>query len=180
MTTSKKTAQKIKVTIDDVNIFDAWSLEEVWNEWAIPYFEKQEADRVAKVHSCKYNVIKDAYEFEQDGEIEEFESVTIDTPEGPKKVYSIGGGSWIWDKKDDQAEKVEDANGVEIKEGDSLTALEDIERGYTDGGRTPKVVYKKGEVVDVGNVFWDEQSQSGKVVIDGEDFESFQFIKEKK
>ncbi len=180
MTTSKKVAKKIRVTINDEDIFDAWHLEEEWNEWAIPYFEKQEADKVAKIHACKYNPSKDAYAFEQDGEVEEFSGFLIETEEGSKKVYSIGGGSWIWDKADDESEKVEDANGIEIQEGDTLVAAEDIERGFTDGGRTPKVIYKKGEIVVAENVFWDEPAQSGKVVIDGEDFESFQFIKEKK
>ncbi len=180
MTTSKKVAKKLKVTINDADIFDAWTLEEEWNEWAVPYFEKSEADRVAKIHACKYNSSKDTYEFEQDGVLEEFEGVEIETEEGSKKVYSIGGGSWIWDKTDCQGEKVEDANGLEIKADDVLIVVKDIESGYADGGRTPKVVYKKGEIVVAKDVFWDESAQSGKVVIDGQDFESFLFVKEVK
>lgn len=177
MTTSKKKAKKIKVTINDEDFFDAWTLEEEWNEWAVPYFEKPEADKVAKIHDCKYNPSTDSYEFEQDEEVEEFSGLMIETEEGSKKVYSIGGGSWIWDKKEDESEKVEDANGLEIQEGDTLVAAEDIEQGYVDGGRTPKVVYKKGEIVIAEGVFWDEPSQSGKVVIERQDFESFLFIK---
>ena len=106
----------------------------------MPYFEKEEADRVAKIHACTYSPSKDAYEFEQDNVDEVFEGLMIETADGARKVYSIGGGTWIWDKADDPAENVEDANGDEIPEGCVLISVEDVECGFIDGGRTPKVV----------------------------------------
>jgi hypothetical protein len=94
----QKEARRIRVTIDDVNKFVAWTFDEEWNEWAVPHFEKNEADKVATAHNCKYNPDNDSYEFEQAGEVEEFEGLEIKTFEGPKKVYPIGAGSWVWDE----------------------------------------------------------------------------------
>lgn len=93
-----KEAKRIKVTIDDGNTFIAWTFDEVWNEWAVPHFEKGEADKVAKVHNCKYFPQKDSFVFVQGNEIEEFEGLNIQKMEGPKKVYAIGAGSWVWDE----------------------------------------------------------------------------------
>jgi hypothetical protein len=94
----QKEARMIRVTIDDVNKFVCWTFDEEWNEWAVPHFEKSEADKVAKVHNCKYNPQKDSYEFAQGKEVEEFEGIKIQTFDGLKKVYPIGAGSWVWDE----------------------------------------------------------------------------------
>ncbi len=96
-----KTAEKIRVTIDDEQVFNAWSFGEEWNNWAVPYFEKEEADKVVAVHNCLYNQAIDSYEYEQDGQVDTFESLTIKTEEGDKKVYAIGSGEWIWDLVND-------------------------------------------------------------------------------
>jgi hypothetical protein len=98
-----KEAIRFKVSIDDKNTFIAWTFSEKWNEWSEPYFEKSEADKVAKIHNCKYNLDNDTYEYEQNGDVEEFEGIEIKTIEGIKKVYAIGAGSWVWD----EAESVE-------------------------------------------------------------------------
>ena len=174
--TSKQCAEKIKVTINDNDFFEAWSFGETSNDWEVPHFEKSEADKVARLHNCTYDAIKDAYCFEQDGEVQEYEGFMIETCEGQKKVYAIGSDGWIWDTKSDD-DKVEDANGVEICEGDTLIASEDIEKGYADGGRTPIVVYKKGETVVADEVFWDSSAMCGKVIIEGKDFDGFLFLK---
>ena len=81
------------------------------------------------------------------------------------------------DKIDDVEEKVEDANGVELKTDDTIVAIEDVERGFTDGGRTPKIVLRKGELVTVSDVYWDKSALCGKVIIDGDDFDSYLFMK---
>jgi hypothetical protein len=98
MMTKQKVARRIRVSIDNVNKFIGWTFDEKWNEWSEPYFEKIWADKVAKAHNCKYNPTNDSFEFEQSGEIEEFEGIEIKTIEGTKKVYAIGAGSWIWDE----------------------------------------------------------------------------------
>jgi hypothetical protein len=98
MMAKQKEAKMIRVTIDDVNTFIAWTFDETWNEWAVPHFEKSEVDKVAKIHNCTYNPKKDSYEFVQGKEVEEFEGIKIQTLDGPKKVYPIGAGSWVWDE----------------------------------------------------------------------------------
>jgi hypothetical protein len=100
---TKGIAEKIKVTINDTDFFDAWVVEESTNGWGVPFFEKKEADRVATIHACTYNPADDTYQFKQDDVVEDFEGLEIETPEGPKKVYSIGGGTWIWDQADEAA-----------------------------------------------------------------------------
>ena len=92
-----KIAIQIQVTIDDVNEVVAWTFDEVWNEWSEPYFEKTEADKVAKIHNCTYDKVMDSFRFEQGGNVEEFKALEIQTLDGAKKVYAIGTGSWIWD-----------------------------------------------------------------------------------
>ena len=91
-----KTATLTWVTIDDAHKFLAWIFDEDWNGWAVPYFEKSEAEKVAKVHGGKFYA--DSFMFQQGDEIEVFEEAEIMTPEGKKKVYAVGAGSWVWDE----------------------------------------------------------------------------------
>ena len=46
----------------------------------------------------RFITANNSYEFEQDGDIEEFEGIEIKTLEGVKKAYAIGAGSWDWDE----------------------------------------------------------------------------------
>ena len=42
-----------------------------------------------------------------------------------------------------------DADDNEVRDGDTVTPVEDIEQGFEDGGRTPKIKYKAGEELTV-------------------------------
>lgn len=72
-----------------------------WNGWAMPYFEKEVADKVIlETHSIniKYEEEKERYfVVEEDGFSYYIDKEIIDTEDGEKEVYGIGSGSWIWD-----------------------------------------------------------------------------------
>ncbi len=80
---------------------------ELWNGWAMPYFEKKIAN-VIKENMTKYgakmeydeendyytNIFPDEDEETEDKQI--FHSITLDTLDGEKKLYQIGSAYWIW------------------------------------------------------------------------------------
>lgn len=75
-----------------------------WNGWAVPYFTKEQADRlIATIDlidpgaEMRYDAERDAYIFTGDPEVmdpepEVFEGFEVQG----HKVYSIGGMSWCW------------------------------------------------------------------------------------
>lgn len=86
-----------------------WTAGELWNGWACPRFEKDEAIKVMedfnshideKDLKAKYDEEKDTFYFSyQYGdviEVDEHEGMIINTHEGPVKVYAIGAGFWVW------------------------------------------------------------------------------------
>lgn len=82
--------------------FSGWSDGRLWNGWAMPYFEIEEATRVIAAISPdggKYDSTSDAFITPAwDDEVELWAGVLITLPDGEKvKVYPIGAGSWIWD-----------------------------------------------------------------------------------
>jgi hypothetical protein len=80
-----------------------------WNGWATPYFELEEAKRVAVgFDECAENPIfynkesKKFYTFGTDYiSAEIWEEETIQTEDGIKHLYGIGAYSWIWDEAND-------------------------------------------------------------------------------
>ena len=89
------TAVKGLFSIDEIEKFTGYTFGDDWNGWAVPYFEKEEADKVAKSFNGRYE--NDTYFFDDgyDGE-EEYEKQTIETVDGPKEVYAIGAYNWTW------------------------------------------------------------------------------------
>ena len=93
----------------------------LWNGWATPYFEKEEAMRVAEGNNetaeypMQYDEIYDQF-YVLDTEIAELETwkgEDIQTAEGIKHLYGIGAYSWVWDEATDRdcnylAQEIED------------------------------------------------------------------------
>ena len=93
----------------------------LWNGWATPYFEFDEAKRVAEgFNECAENPIQYDEVYDQfyildkeSGELEKWEKTLAITPEGTKYVYGIGAYSWVWDEATDKdcrylAQNIED------------------------------------------------------------------------
>lgn len=93
----------------------------LWNGWATPYFEKEEAIRVMEGNNetaqypMQYDEVYDQFYTldTEDGELETWKGEYIITDEGVKKLYGIGAYCWIWDEVIDQdhhylAEKIDD------------------------------------------------------------------------
>ena len=92
-----------------------------WNGWATPYFEFEEAQRVAEgFNECaeypiQYDEVYDQFYIldNESGELEKWPGEGIHTADGIKKLYGIGAYSWVWDEITDQdcyslAEGIED------------------------------------------------------------------------
>ena len=109
-----KIAKKIKVTIDDENSFYAWTFGDTWNGFEVPYFEKAEADKVAKSIGGSFDRVSRDFIFETF-----FKSNVINTDEGQKEVWPIGAYSWTWEKATDQFAE----GGKIIKGVSSLLAM---------------------------------------------------------
>lgn len=73
-----------------------------WNGWEKPYFEKEEADRIAATFGdIQYEAEKDAYiwpQAEPDEPADVFDAVTIEIDGRVKRLYGIGAGYWTWEK----------------------------------------------------------------------------------
>lgn len=80
-----------------------WTTGELWNGWAVPYFEYEEAERVVEEVAAaelqgRYDRDRDAFVFVNENEQEqEYAAESIDTPQGQRKAYPIGAREWIWD-----------------------------------------------------------------------------------
>lgn len=115
-------AARIRVTFSasdfPFSVIRAWSFGEHWNGWEVPYFEYREAKRVATALTQDglvtiYDSPTDSfYSFTEDGSEPtqddynrlhdaelwyDWTPVTIETPEGPKKTWSIGGMAFTWE-----------------------------------------------------------------------------------
>ena len=68
---------------------------DTWNGFAVPYFERPEANLIMEGLGGTYKDGK--YLFDDGfGEYEEYEKQSIETVDGPKEVYAIGAYSWVW------------------------------------------------------------------------------------
>lgn len=90
--------------------FRGWTFGGEWNGYERPYFEKSEADRISlmnrqlrhggvEVQTVRYHPVGDYFLMREPGAVRGGERVrgqTIQTTSGPRHVYAIGNGSWVW------------------------------------------------------------------------------------
>lgn len=82
----------------------------LWNGWATPYYEIEEAKRVAEgFNECaeypmQYDKVYDQfYVLDTDTtELETWKGFDVQTEDGTKHLYGIGAYSWIWDEASDR------------------------------------------------------------------------------
>lgn len=82
----------------------------LWNGWATPHFEFEEAKRVTEGFNetaefpMQYDEVYDQFYIldTETSELEKWEGVEIQTAEGFKHVYGIGAYSWVWDEANDR------------------------------------------------------------------------------
>ena len=97
--------RKGKFCLDDTPSFEGWTTGLRWNGWAMPLFELEEARKIMAMGNepCWTQVIafypiRDVFvcwsQFSD--EPETWKAHHIVTPEGVKKVYPCGSGSWTW------------------------------------------------------------------------------------
>ena len=108
----KMTFQKMLVSIDGVDTpHDLWAYVvqgQDWNGWALPYFTKEQADRVLIAFNAQSNVSRIEYQMYRD----EYLAFDFDSPhENPEvfipedievdgeivHAYPIGAWGWTWD-----------------------------------------------------------------------------------
>jgi len=90
-----------------------------WNGWATPCFEKKVADEIMEDvnefldpegTSITYSEASDSYvirDLNQPSEQEFYEGSTVQTPDGPKRVYALGSCWWTWDEDEEEQEKLD-------------------------------------------------------------------------
>lgn len=118
--------------------FEGYSFYERWNGWAVPYFTKEVADKLAikltnQGEHTVYDEERDAYIVTFD-ELEEPEVFPAEDIDG-MKLYSIGGCSWCWD--------------IVEPPTDYLTELERFEEHIHDTVEELDVLSETPEVPDV-------------------------------
>ena len=85
--------------------FTGWSAGEIFNTCAVPYFEKDEADRILTMLRSVYEDVAyeppyDQYVFWEDIEMKReyrYDGQEMETPEGRKTLYPIGSWDWPWE-----------------------------------------------------------------------------------
>ena len=108
-------------TEDD--FYKAWTWNETWNGWGMPYFEKDEADRFLRRWNANitdegiglkpacYDADKDEYVFFMEHDNDNLEDADCTPGEfkdvGDKHVmlYPIGAGAWTWNQDSDKSLK---------------------------------------------------------------------------
>lgn len=113
-------ARRMYVEIDQSSIgpLRAWTFGETFGRWEVPYFEYREAKRVATTFDAAtdtfYTYIGANEPSEEDfarlGDPDDpdwviWEPSVIDTPEGPKKVWSAAAGIFTWERVEDPREQ---------------------------------------------------------------------------
>jgi hypothetical protein len=106
--------EKSKFTMDAlvpegfIGPFEGWSDGTDWNGWAVPFFELDQAMEVLAAlrrtgRTSEYDPQTDTFVFaeQEDDDEEQYPSSEIDTADGPRKVYGLGAGVWIWDFDED-------------------------------------------------------------------------------
>jgi hypothetical protein len=83
--------------------FRGWTNGRLWNGWAMPYFERSEAQQVLEALTDSeggYDVERDCFvSASTDGEEDIWPAESITVLGGQRlKVYGIGAGAWIWEE----------------------------------------------------------------------------------
>ena len=105
----KELFRKSNFSIDGLRgTFDGYTNDMSWNGYAVPFFEKDQADLILKEvqetfpDSNSY-FDKDTYYIgvfdDEELSYDEFKGVDVETKEGTKHVYPIGCYSWTWEEK---------------------------------------------------------------------------------
>jgi hypothetical protein len=122
--------EKLRCAIEDWTVFDAYAdREDRWNGWLVPYFEidvarKVVEETVANGGIAVYDEANDRFLVRLDArgpddfsvpeanaldpeneEVEVYKGFDLETVDGPKHVYSVGGMSWIWSEVEDEEER---------------------------------------------------------------------------
>ena len=89
--------------MDSDELFSGWTDGSSWNGWAVPYFERLEAERLIRWlndERSRFDEQRKAFlTWSADGEEELWEATEIRISDGTTvHAYSIGGGSWCWDE----------------------------------------------------------------------------------
>lgn len=99
--------RKAKFTIEGVGTYEGFTDGSTWNGYAMPLFTKEVADKLAKVlveagNKAEYTEKVDGYHIHLHGADEEENEWYYGLLMGDKRLYPIGGGSWIWDEAEDK------------------------------------------------------------------------------
>jgi hypothetical protein len=85
--------------LDDVE-FEGWTADKLWNGWAMPCFEIQQATRLAELlaEQLHYDPAQDTFISSSGDDVDVCAGQLIDLPDGGQvKIYAIGAGSWMSD-----------------------------------------------------------------------------------
>jgi hypothetical protein len=85
--------------LDDIK-FEGWTADRLWNGWAMPCFEIQQATELAKLleGQLRHDPAQDAFIGSSGDDEEVWSGQIIDLPDGGQaRVYAVGAGSWMWD-----------------------------------------------------------------------------------
>ena len=102
--------KKAVFTIDEYpKAYIGYTSGKLWNGFATPYFEKDEAIRVAEgFNGCaefpmQYDEIYDQFYIlnTETTELETWKGTDMPTENGIKHLYGIGAYSWVWDRVTD-------------------------------------------------------------------------------
>src|SRR5690606_14708667 len=100
-------------------LYDGLTRGETWNGWAVPYFEKEQALRIAEDYNrlakegggdmadarANHDGKTDSFVFYDPNNDDEvvYEAVTIGVEEEEVRVYPVGTREWTWEEATDPA-----------------------------------------------------------------------------
>lgn len=151
--------KKSQFSINDGKTYhDGFTLGELWNGWACPYFEHevcrnimQEINKLSEEtqsgERLLYDDKKDVFIYEVDNEVnDEYRSMCILYNQEVRVVYPLGAYGWVWwDKaweKEEEPDKVEDLQAEYKRKtqrdylDDAITDMERLLRAFEDMHRT--------------------------------------------
>lgn len=99
----REVARAATFSINGEQTFAGWTFDQTWNGWAVPYFTEEVAEQVTawlRAGGSRVQWINGRTIEVDDGQPEPalFGRVVIQTAEGPKAAWCIGGGEWVWDE----------------------------------------------------------------------------------
>lgn len=89
---------EIQVTLDDGQAFPAWSAGDRWNGFAVPFFTRDVADRVAQATGLTFVDSSDAYVPEEDDyRGDDYRgAIFAGFNRDGMHLYGIGAYEWAW------------------------------------------------------------------------------------